>query len=157
MRIGDKCTRDRCYHYHNVGDCEFAFLALQNGELGIVTWNCTTLRNLTRHDLVVGHTDQWSVICLQHTIHWSHDSLQWMAPQSTVHTNVLRMDSVPKRLTAQNADFGMVTVIRGGISTRLAERTNRILVSELNWTSAKLRFGYATISWRRQHECTSPR
>ena len=65
-----KCTRDRtenvrCYHYHSAGVCEFAFSPLLNGELGIVTRNCTTLRNLTRHDLVVGQADQWSVICLQ--------------------------------------------------------------------------------------------
>ena len=106
--------------YHNVGVCEFVFPVLQNEELGIVTWNCTTLRNLTRHDLIVGQADQWSVICLQDTLHWSHDNLQWMAPQSRVHTNVLQLDSVPRRLTAQHADFGMVTVIQGGISTRLA-------------------------------------
>ena len=91
MRIGCKCTRDRCYHYHNVGVCEFVFPTLQNGELGYVTWNCTTLRNLTRDDLTVGQADQWSVICLQDTLHWSHDSLQWMAPQSTIHTNVLQL------------------------------------------------------------------
>ena len=120
MRVGCKCTRDRCYHYHNVGVCEFAFPFLQDGELGIITWNCTTLRNLTRHDLVVGQADQWSVICLQDTLHWLHDNLQWMAPQSTVHTNVLQSDSAPKRLMAQNTDSGVVTVIQGGISTRLS-------------------------------------
>ena len=86
----------------------------------------------------MGQADQWSVICLQDTLHWSHDSLQFMAPQCTVHTNVLQLDSVPRRLTAQHADFGMVTVIQGGISTRLAERTNRILVSELKLDKGKI-------------------
>ena len=70
MRLGCKCTRDSCYHYHNVGVCEFAFPALRCGGLGIVTWNCTTLRNLTRHDLVVVQADQSSVICMQDTLHW---------------------------------------------------------------------------------------
>ena len=109
MRIGCKCTRDRCYHCHNVGVCEFVFPALQKGELGIVTWNCTKLRNLTRHDLVVGQANQWSVICLQDTLHSSHDSLQWMAPQSTEHKNVLQLDSAPKRSTqilAWSQSFG---------------------------------------------------
>ena len=138
MRIGCTCTRDGCYHHHNFGVTAFVFPALQNGELGIVTWNCTTLRNLTWHDLIVGQADQLSVICLQDTLHWPHDSLQWMAPQSTVHTNVLQLGSVPMRLTAQHADFGMVTVIQGGMSTRLAERTNRILVSDLKLDKGKI-------------------
>ena len=38
---------------------------------------------------------------------------------------------------AQNTDFGMATVIRGGISTRFAERTNRILVSEMKLDKGK--------------------
>ena len=68
----------------------------------------------------------------------SHDSLQWLALQSTVHTNVLQLDSVPRRLTAQHADFGMDTIIGGGTSTRLAARTNRSLVSELGLDKGKI-------------------